>query len=264
MLRVELIKQLLRLRSLIALAALAAVPVLAGLATASQAGRRNGDQGGLYGAATFSALNHVAASLQFTATLLLALVVALLGSAVGAADRDWGTLRYLYVQPVSRLRLVAGKWTALAVCCVLATACVVAAALVTGLAVFGWHPFHRLDGPSLSPSAATVRILEASGYVMVCMLSIGTIAFVLGLLLPRAAEALGVSVAFVVVSNILDGQPSVRGVASALPVHYWGRWAELFDDTSAGLATGLAVQLTAVVVVLAAGWVMLARRDPAA
>jgi ABC-type transport system involved in multi-copper enzyme maturation permease subunit len=38
----------------------------------------------------------------------LGLVVAMLGSIIG--DRDWGTLRYLYVRPVSRARLVAGKW----------------------------------------------------------------------------------------------------------------------------------------------------------
>jgi ABC-2 type transport system permease protein len=95
MLRVELTKQMLRVRSLIALAALAAMPVAAGLGTASHAGGRDGSQGGLYGASPYSALNHAAASLQFVAPLLLALVVALFGSALGAADREWGTLRYL-------------------------------------------------------------------------------------------------------------------------------------------------------------------------
>jgi hypothetical protein len=264
MLRVELVKQLLRMRSLIALAGLAAVPIVAGLATVSEAGGRNGREAGLYGAAPFSALNHVAASLQFMAPLLLALVVALFGSALGAADREWGTLRYLYVQPVSRFRLVIGKWAALAICCLLATACVIAAALVTGLVIFGWHPFHRLGTSSLSPVTAAVRTLETGGYITVCMLSIGTIAFVLGLLLPRSAEALGVSIAFVVISNILDGQPSVRGIVSMLPIHYWQRWTQLFEGGSAGLAAGMAVQLLAIATVLAAGCALLARRDPAA
>jgi ABC-2 type transport system permease protein len=264
MLRVELVKQLLRVRSLVALMALAVVPLIAGLATASDAGGRNGTQGGMYGAAPFSALNHVAASLEFMAPLLLAVVVALLGSALGAADREWGTLRYLYVRPVSRLRLMAGKWTALAVCCLLATACVVGAALLTGLVIFGWHPFHRLGTSSLPATTAALRVLEAGGYVTVCMLSIGTIAFVLGLVLPGPAEALGVSVAFVVVANIIDGQASLSGVTSVLPVHYWQRWTHLLDGGSAGLATGLAMQLAAMVVVLAAGCAVLARRDPAA
>lgn len=126
MLRVELTQQLLRLRTMIALLCLAAVPVIAGLTTASTAGRRNGSQGGLFGASTFSALNHAAASLQFIGPLLLPIVVALLASAIGGADRDWGTLRYLYVQPVNVRRLITGKLLALVVSCLAATGCVLA------------------------------------------------------------------------------------------------------------------------------------------
>jgi len=98
MLQVELVKQLLRIRSLTALGLLAAVPIVAGLIYASSAGGRNGTQTGLYGAAPYSAVNHAAATLQFTAPLLLALVVALLGSALGAADREWATLEREGVQ----------------------------------------------------------------------------------------------------------------------------------------------------------------------
>ncbi|MGI5200469.1 ABC transporter permease [Spirillospora sp. CA-108201] len=124
MLRVELSTQLLRIRTLMALACLAAVPALAALATASHAGHRNGDQGGLFGASTYSALNHTMASLQFIAPLLLPIVVALLACAIASADRDWGTLRYLYVAPVTRSRLLAGELGAVAVSTLTATGCV--------------------------------------------------------------------------------------------------------------------------------------------
>jgi ABC-2 type transport system permease protein len=267
MARVELIKQLLRVRSLLALLALAAIPILFGMATASEAGGRNGTEVGFYGAAPFSALNHAAASLQFTASLPLALVVALLGSALGAADRDWGTLRYLYVRPVSRRRLLVGKWLALAVCCALATACVLVAALLIGLVVFGWHPFHRLGAVSVPSVPATGRLLAAGGYVTVCMLSIGTIALALGFMLPGPAEALGASVAFVVVSNILDGRASLHALATALPVHYWQRWTQLLDGSAGangGLATGIAAQAAAIAIAIGLAWAVLTRRDPAA
>ncbi len=264
MLRAELTKQLLRTRTLVALAAAAAVPIAFGLATASQAGGRNGAQAGFYGAAPFSALNHVAASLQFTAPLLLALVVALLGSALGAADRDWGTLRYLYVEPVSRRRLVTGKFSALAVCCVLVTVGVVIAALLVGLAVFGWHPFHRLGAASLSAGTAAARLAEATAYVSICLLSIGTIALALGLILPGPAEALGTSIAFVVVANILDGQASLGGFDELLPTHYWQRWTHLLEGGGSGLLAGVAVQVAVIAVALAIGGLVLRRRDPAA
>lgn len=261
MTRVELVKQLVRVRSLLALAALAAVPVIYALTTTTKAGHRNGSQTGLYGAAPFSALNLAAAGLQFTAPLLLALVIALLGSALGAADRQWGTLRYLYVQPVSRARLLAGKCSALVVCCALATAVVLLAATLVGLIIFGWHPFHRLDAPTVPTATALLRLLEAGGYVVACMLSVGTVALALGLLLPGPAEALGASVALVVVTTILDDQTSID---VAFPVHYWQRWTSLLNDTSAGLGTGLAVQAATTVLALALAWTVLIRRDPAA
>jgi ABC-2 type transport system permease protein len=264
MLRVELTKQLLRVRSLIALAALAAVPVAAGLGTASRAGGRDGSQGGLYGASPYSALNHAAASLQFAATLLLALAVALLGSALGAADRDWGTLRYLYVQPVSPRRLTLGKWSALSVCAALAMSLLLISGVVTGLAIFGWHPFHRLGAPSLSTEAAAVRLLAGAGYLTVCVLSVGAIALCLGTLLPGPAEALGASVAFVVVATVVNGKDWVHWLSLALPMHYWPRWTQLLEGGHQSLLAGLLAQAITIAVALTATWIIATRRDPSA
>ncbi len=80
----------------------------------------------------------------------------------------------------------------------------------------------------------------------VCLLSLGSIALVLGLLLPRPVEALGVSIAFLIGSAILDDVPSLHTLAVVLPVHYWMRWTLLFDGgagDSGGLVLGLAVKL---------------------
>jgi ABC-2 type transport system permease protein len=265
MLRVELTTQLLRIRTLIALACLAAVPVVAGLATASNAGHRNGDQGGLFGAATYSALNHTMASLQFIAPLLLPIVVALLATAIGSSDRDWGTLRYLYVAPVGRSRLLAGKLAAIAITTAAATLSVPIAALLAGLALFGWHPFHIIDAPTLTTTHAIARVLAASGYTLLCMLSIAAIAFALGLLLPRGAEALGTAIAFVVAASILNAQSALHPVAVILPVHYWQDWTALFDpQANAHLGTGAVAQIAAIAVAVGVAVLVLTRRDPAA
>ncbi|MDL4816607.1 ABC transporter permease subunit [Actinomadura opuntiae] len=265
MLRVELATQLLRIRTLVALACLAAVPVAAGLATASHAGHRNGNEGGLFGAAPFSALNHAMASLEFIGPLLLPLVVALLASAIGSSDRDWGTLRYLYVAPVGRGRLLAGKLGAVAIATAGATACVLVAGLAIGVPLFGWHPFHVIGGSELSAGDAAGRVLVASGYTLLCMLSIGFIAFALGLWLPRGAEALGAAVAFVVVASILNGQSALRSVQVVLPVHYWQDWTHLFDaHGTAHLGTGVACQVATIALAAGASAVVLLRRDPAA
>ncbi|GII33511.1 ABC transporter permease [Planotetraspora mira] len=265
MLRVELTTQLLRIRTLVALACLAAVPVFAGLATMSSAGHRYNNQSGLFGPSPYSALNHAMASLQFIAPPLLPIVVASLASAIGSADRDWGTLRYLYVTPVSRARLLAGKLGAVAVVTAAANLCVLVAGLLIGLALFGWHPFHIIGAPDLNAGDATARVLAASGYTLLCMLSIAAIAFALGLLLPRGAEALGTAVTFVVVAGILNGQPALHTVAVMLPVHYWQSWTHLFDPTAtAALGTGTVCQIATIVLATGVAVLVLLRRDPAA
>jgi ABC-2 type transport system permease protein len=265
MLRTELTIQLLRIRTLIALACLSAVPVAAGLATASHAGHRNGRQGGLFGAATYSALNHTMASLEFIAPLLLPVAVALLASSIGSADRDWGTLRYLYVAPVSRARLLAGKLAAVAVATAAATLCVLAAGLVIGLVLFGWHRFHIIDAPALTTTGAITRVLAATGYTLLCMLSIAALAFALGLLLPRGAEALAIAVAFVVAASIVNGQPAMHSVSALLPVHYWQDWTHLFDPAGAAqLGAGSLTQVATIVVATGLAVLVLVRRDPAA
>jgi ABC-2 type transport system permease protein len=246
------------MRSLLLFGALVGVAVLAGVTEAAKAGGRGGP-------ATFSALNFTESGLNFMDPVLFGLVVAMLGSIIGGSDRDWGTLRYLYVRPVTRARLVAGKWWAMVVCCALTVGVFVGAALLTGLAVFGWHAYHR-GGGDLSAAAAAGGVLEAGGYLIVCLLSIGSIALALGLLLPRSAEALGITLAFLVGSAVLDNVRSLHAVVAALPVHYWLRWTSLFGGGggSGGLAIGLAVQSATVAVVMAAACLILARRDPAA
>ncbi len=264
MTRVELRSQLLRLRTLIALATLTVIPAIAGLATASNAGRRNGTQSGLFGVSTYSALNHAAASLEFIGPLLLPLVVALLCTAIGASDRDWGTLRYIYIQPVSPRRLLTGKFAAVIIATASATGCVLLGGLVTGLALFGWHPFQILGAPALSIVESITRFVLASGYTTLCMLSIGTIALTLGLALPRPAEALGVSIAFVIIASIINGQDSLHALDAILPVHYWQSWTDLFAAGNAHLGAGAIVQLAAIAIAVAIAILVMRRRDPAA
>jgi ABC-2 type transport system permease protein len=253
------------MRTLIALACLAAIPVVAGLADASNAGHRNGSQGGLFGASSYSALNHAAASLAFIEPELLPIVVALLAGAIASADREWGTLRYLYVAPVNRSRLLAGKLAALALFTLAATLCVLVAGLLTGLALFGWRPFHVIGAPNLTGSDAITRVLAASGYSLLCMLSIAAITFALGTLLPRNAEALGVAIAFVIAASILNGDHTLATLQKVLPVHYWQDWTHLLTAPgTAHLDTGIAVQITTILLATCVAALVLRRRDPAA
>ncbi|MGW1916866.1 ABC transporter permease [Streptomyces sp. NPDC002076] len=265
MLRVELTTQLLRIRTLVVLACLAAVPVLSGFSYASEAGHRNGRQTGLFGASPYSALNHAMASMAFIEPLLLPIMVALPAAAIASSDREWGTLRYLYVAPVSRARLLAAKLGALAVVTSIATLCVLTAGLLAGVAIYGWHPFHIIGAPNLTGGETATRVLLATGYCLLCMLSIATIAFALGLLLPRGIEALGTTVAFLIAASLFNGSRTLHALQAVLPVHYWRNWTHLFDPAgTAGLGTGIVVQIAAIVLATCVAVLVLLRRDPAA
>ena len=255
MLRVELATQLRRVRSLVLLGVLASVPVLA----AATHGAR--------GAATFSALNFAESGLNLMDPVLFGLLVAVIGSILGGADRHWGTLRYLYVRPVSPRRVVTGKWWALVVCSVLAVGTFLVAAFLTGFVVCGWHPFHRDGISDLSATRAAWATVGAGAYLAICLLSLGSIALALGLLLPRSVESLGISVAFLIGSAMIENVRSLHAVAVSLPVHYWMRWTQLFHaggGGTGGLALGVAVQAATVAVALTAALALLRRRDPAA
>ncbi|MER6121802.1 ABC transporter permease [Streptomyces sp. NPDC001795] len=265
MLRVELTTQLLRIRTLVVLACLAAVPVMAGFSFASKAGHQNGRQTGLFGASPYSALNHAMASMAFIEPLLLPIMVALPAAAIASSDREWGILRYLYVAPVSRTRLLTAKLGALAVLTTVATLCVLTAGLLAGLAIFGWHPFHIIGAPNLTGAETATRVLSATGYCLLCMLSIAAIAFALGLLLPRGIEALGTAVVFVIAASIFNGSHTLHAVQAILPMHYWQNWTQLFDPAgTAHLGTGVAVQIATIILATCAAVLVLFRRDPAA
>lgn len=250
MLYVELATQLRRVRSLILFGALVVLPVVAGVTEASKAGGRGGP-------ATYSALNFAEGGLNFTVPLLFGLVVAVFGAILGGADREWGTLRYRYVQPVSRGRLMTGKWWALVVCSALAMAAFLVVALLTGLIAFGWHPYHVSGSSDLSAASATWAILGSATYVTVCLLSVGSLALALGLLLPRSVEALGITIGFLIGSTVLDNVSAVHDIIMILPVHYWLRWTQLFGGDASQLLPGLAAQAATIAATLTAAYVLL-------
>ncbi len=256
MLRVELATQLRRPWSLILFALLIALP---SVAAATQA--RGPDH-----PATSSSLNFAESGLGFMDPVLFGLVVAVFGSILGGADREWGTLRYLYTRPVSQARLVAGKAWALVVCTALALLTFLAVALLAGVAAFGWHPLHRAGADDLSAANALWTLAGATVYLTVCLLSIGTIALALGLLLPQSVEALAISIAFLIGATMIDNVRALHTVVVILPVHYWMRWTQLFDSdiNGSGLIVGLAVQAATIAFAITVAYALLIRRDPAA
>ncbi|MGN5376957.1 hypothetical protein ACQ4WX_02880 [Streptomyces lasalocidi] len=171
----------------------------------------------------------------------------------------------MYVAPVSRARLLAAKLAALAVVTAIATLCVLTASLLCRRCRLRLAPFHIIGAANLTGGETATRVLSATCYCLLCMMSIATIAFAMGLLLPRGIEALGAVVAFVIAAGILNGTHALHAVQIVLPVHYWQDWTHLFDPSgTAHLGTGTVAQVATITLATCAAVLVLVRRNPAA
>ncbi len=138
MIAVELRKLVLRPRVWLSILLLCAVPALVAiLLSISDLAPPPGQGGAFLSAVTSNGSLYPAAALAMVLPVFLPLAVAVYAGDAIAGESATGTLRYLLVRPVGRLRLLAAKLSALAVYIVLAMIIVVVFSLVIGIALFG-------------------------------------------------------------------------------------------------------------------------------
>lgn len=151
-LRVELVRQLKRRRTLAMGAILAVLPFVLVVAFAIGGEPEGpGDRITLMDTATASGANFAAVNLFVSAGFLLVVPVALFCGDTVASEASWSSLRYLLAAPVPRARLLASK---LAVGLGLSLAAMVLlplVALAVGTVAYGWGPLAIPTGGSLAP-----------------------------------------------------------------------------------------------------------------
>ena len=167
--RVEMSKQLRRIRTYVALGIVVVLPVIMTLAVKyGERGRRADNPEALFQIARNSGLVMPAAALLFMSRFLLVVVVAIFAGDAVAGEASWGNLRYVLVRPIGRARLLWAKLAMAAVFIVIATGLIVITGLLAGGLAFGWHR---------DPSDLAVRVAWAA--------VVGSAAQ-LGVQLPRA------------------------------------------------------------------------------
>jgi ABC-2 type transport system permease protein len=138
-----------RNRNLVLLGALAVIPIGLGIAVKVGTGQHGQGDGGFLDQVSNNGLFLVFAALSLTLPVFLPMALGVVSGDSISGEAAQGTLRYLLVAPVGRVRLLAVKGFALAVFCLVSTAVVSIAALLTGLALFPGRPgdaaVRRLD-----------------------------------------------------------------------------------------------------------------------
>ncbi|MGH9205775.1 MAG: ABC transporter permease, partial [Acidimicrobiales bacterium] len=264
MIRVELRKQALRMRTYIGMAMVVVLPVIITIALKFRPARGGGDNGeGIIRLATSSGINMPLAALTFMSGFFLVVVVSLFAGETVAGEANWGTLRYLLVRPVGRYKLLMTKLVVAVLLSLLATALISVVALIAGTAFFGWHPVLTTSLTTLSQGTALVRLLVATLYVALGMASFIAFAFMLSTMTDSAFGAVAGGVALGVISQILDGVFTSGWFRYGFPTHYLDAWHGLFASPTmtANMVRGALVQVPYAVVFVGIGLWWFRRKD---
>ncbi|MFE1753641.1 ABC transporter permease [Streptomyces anandii] len=263
-LRVELVRQLKRRRTLIMSGVLAALPFVLAVAFAigGSPGGRN-DRVTLMDTATASGANFAAVNLFVSAGFLLVIPVALFCGDTVASEASWSSLRYLLAAPVPRARLL---WSKLMVGLGLSLAAMVllpVVALAVGTAAYGWGPLRIPTGGALDTATATQRLAVVVAYLFVSQLVTAGLAFWLSTKTDAPLGAVGGAVGLTIVGNVLDAVTALGHWRDFLPAHWQFAWADAVQPRPewSGMVQGTAISVTYALVLFALAFRGFARKD---
>ncbi|GED86928.1 ABC transporter permease [Streptomyces sp. 6-11-2] len=263
-LRVELVRQFKRRRTLVMGGILAALPFV--LAVAFAIGGGPGGRSGrvtLMDTATASGANFAAVNLFVSAGFLLVIPVALFCGDTVASEASWSSLRYLLAAPVPRARLL---WSKLVVGLGLSLAAMLLlplVALAVGTAAYGWGPLEIPTGGALDAGTAARRLLVVVAYIFVSQLVTAALAFWLSTRTDAPLGAVGGAVGLTIVGNVLDAVTALGHWRDFLPAHWQYAWADAVQPHPewSGMIQGTAVSVSYALVLFALAFRGFARKD---
>jgi ABC-2 type transport system permease protein len=252
-----------RRRNQAGLVVLAAVPVLIAISVKSTLSQPGQDAPDFFRSITDNGLFVALAALTIEVGLFLPLAVAVVSGDSVAGEANLGTLRYLLVVPVTRLRLLVVKYAGIVVGAFVATFVVAGVGMAMGLVLFGGGSMTLLSGTQISFTAGLLRVLMAAAYLAVGLAALGAVGLFASTLTEQPIAATIVTVMFSSASFVLDSIPQVSWMHPYLLTHHWLDFGDLFRDPIAwnNIDAGLWLALGYVVVFFAAAWARLTTKD---
>ncbi len=253
-----------RRRNQVGLATLLALVVLVGVALKVSAMRRPPERGGdLFTAVAGNGIYLGFAGLTIEIALFLPLAVSMLAGDSIAGEANQGTLRYLLLAPVGRLRLLATKAAALAVGAVVGALLVAVGGVLTGVALFGAGPLISLSGTQLTVVDGLWRLALAALYVAAGLTALGMIGLFISTLTEQPIAATVATAMVGTLLWVLDAVPQLDWLHPWLLVDRWPVFIDLlrapvFLDR---IVAGLAVDAAYAGVFFALAWLRFRRKD---
>ncbi len=250
--RVELIRQIKRRRTLVAFLLVIALPliVVAAIKFGPSSDNGTGDQGGgfgdgdfdLVGLATSGAWNFSLTMLLFSSGFLLIIIAAMFMGDTVASEANWSTLRYLLVAPVPRRKLLRTKAIVGLILTLVVVMTLVVASWAIGALAFGTGALASPFGGAFSQGESLQRLAIVSTYIAVTLLFTAGFAFLMSVLTDVPLGAVGTAVIVVIVLNILDAIDALGSLRRFLPTDYGAAWVDalnpviVWDEMAIGAA----------------------------
>ena len=249
--RTELVKQLRRPRTYVALGIAALIPVILTIALKANPPSPQPGEEGFFVLAPNSGLFVPVAALRFMSRFFLVLLAALFAGDAVSAEAAWGNLRYMLVRPINRPRLLGAKLSVSALFALAATVAIVVAGLIAGVIAFGWEGI-SVPFAGLSQSAGQLlwNLVLATAYVAWGLAAVVSFGFYVSTLTDVPQGGIGAAVGLYIVSQILDAITSLGSIRYVLPTHYFDAWDALFfgRGPNADMLRGVLLQIGYIVV----------------
>lgn len=228
-LRVELARQLRRVRTRLTLAFLVLLPLL--LLAAFELGEDDSRGGRSFAdMATASGLNFAVFTLFASTGFLLVVVVALFFGDTVASEASWSSLKYLLAAPVPRMRLLRQKAKVAALLSVLGVVLLVGVALAVGVLWFGTGDLISTTGEALTFPRGVLSLAAATLYVAVHLSWIAGLALFLSVNTDAPLGAVGGAVLISILSEIIDQISALGDLRNYLPTHFSTAYSDLLSE----------------------------------
>ncbi len=219
-----------RRRTKVLLILLYLAPWLMGYVIFQFGGGRGGHGPNFLNLVTHNAIFLVLASLSSLLPLLLPLAVSLTASDSIAGEASLGTLRYLLIAPVSRLKLLTCKLATSLIFVLVASVGAAVSALIAGMILFPTGKVLLLSGQTESFAHGVLLALLVSALVSVSLISVVGIGLAISTFTDIPAGAALGTIGIVILSEILSNITQLRGIWPLLPTNYWFSFGGIFRD----------------------------------
>ena len=251
-----------RRRNQLMLLALALIPTVIGIAVKATE-NSSSNASGLIGSIADNGIFVSFTALVVVIPIFLPMAISVVVGETVAGEAGSGTLRYLLSVPVGRTRLLAVKFLAVAVWCVLISAVVALAGLVVGFILFPAGRVTLLSGTQTSLIGGLGRLTVVVGYAALMMLAIAAVGLFISTLTEVPIAAMAATLGVAIIMQVLVAVPQLHALHPWLISNYLLGFSDVLRDplSFTGLTHGVLAAIGYVGVFCSLAWARFTTKD---